>query len=165
MAKKVNLNINRETKKHYTEIEKQNIFDEICEIIINGKSLRYALNHLSNGKHIHATDFFRWLREDENKGKQYARATEERAELIFEDIFDIADDSSNDFIEVDNIQKVNSEHIQRSRLRVDARKWALSKMMPKKYGDKLDITSDGEKLKSDIPAINLKIDGKDIELK
>jgi len=36
--------------------------------------------------------------------------------------------------------------MQRSRLRVDVRKWALSKMNPKKYGDKVDHTTGGEKL-------------------
>jgi hypothetical protein len=39
---------------------------------------------------------------------------------------------------------LNGEHVQRSRLRLDARKWALSKMAPKKYGDKLELGGTGE---------------------
>jgi hypothetical protein len=45
------------------------------------------------------------------------------------------------------IEVVNTEHIQRSRLRVDARKWIASKLKPKKYGDKMDVTSDGKAIK------------------
>jgi hypothetical protein len=127
----------------YSIEEKQIIFDNICELIINGKSLRKALIEVGN---ISAQTFFIWIREDEDKSKQYARATTERAELMFEDMFDIADDSTSDFIETDLGKQFNSEHLQRSKLRVDTRKWALSKLMPKKYGDKLDLTTDGEKI-------------------
>jgi hypothetical protein len=126
----------------YSEQNKTKIFDSICEYIVNGKSLRTALKEVD----LPAKTFFIWLRDDEAKSKQYARATEERAELMFEDMFEIADDNSNDYIQTENGKTLNSEHIQRSRLRVDTRKWALSKLMPKKYGDKIDVTSDGEKI-------------------
>lgn len=58
---------------------------------------------------------------------------------------DIADDGSNDWMERFNKDGesigwvVNGEAVQRSKLRVDARKWALSKLLPKKYGDKIDV--------------------------
>ncbi len=39
--------------------------------------------------------------------------------------------------------QLNGEHVQRSRLRVDTRKWILSKLAPKRYGDKLQHTGDG----------------------
>ena len=61
----------------------------------------------------------------------------QRSEAMFEDILEIADDTSRDTIDTENGEKANSEWISRSRLRVDARKWMLSKMMPKKYGDKI----------------------------
>jgi len=38
---------------------------------------------------------------------------------------------------------VDHEHIQRARLRVDTRKWILSKMLPKVYGDKFQVGGDG----------------------
>jgi len=131
----------------YTDKDKQMIFDDICEMIINGKSLRKALNEVK----LPGKTFFVWLRNDEIKSKQYAQATIERAELMFEDMLDIADDSTNDFIEQDlgnglTVSKFNSEHVLRSRLRVDVRKWSLSKLMPKKYGEKIDLTTNGENL-------------------
>ena len=85
-----------------------------------------------------------WLTSDEY-GEQYTRAREDRAEGIFEEILDIADDGTNDMI-VDpetGAERLNSEHVQRSRLRVDTRKWMLGKMQPKKYGDKLDLNHGG----------------------
>ena len=128
----------------YSEQQKQDIFDSICDLIISGKSLRKALLEVT----LPAKTFFVWLRENDELSKQYARATTERAELMFEDMFDIADDSENDYTETELGKVFNSEHLQRSKLRVDTRKWALSKLMPKKYGDKLDVTTDGEKIQS-----------------
>ena len=63
---------------------------------------------------------------------------------MFEDIIDIADDSSQDrIVNEDGKEVMNSEFVQRSRLRVDARKWALSKLNPKKYGDASRLTLEG----------------------
>ena len=58
---------------------------------------------------------------------------------MFEEIIEIADESEND--KVNGV--LNSEAIQRSKLRVDARKWALSKMNPKKYGDSTTLKHEG----------------------
>ena len=131
----------------YSDKKKTDIFDVICDKIINGKSVRTVLNEIE--PKISPSTFFIWLREDELKSKQYEIATKERSELVFEDILDIADNSSNDYVENENGNLVlNAENIQRSRLRVDARKWILSKMNPKKYGDKTDITTNGKEIGS-----------------
>lgn len=67
---------------------------------------------------------------------------------------EIADNGLNDWMErnakEDKGWVANGEHIQRSRLRVDTRKWFLSKVLPKLYGDKLDITSDHKPLQVSI---------------
>ena len=148
-------------KHTYSEEQKQQIFDDICELIISGKSLRFALNEVS----LPAKTFFVWLRDNEVLSKQYARATTERAELMFEDMFDIADDGSNDWMEKKNDKgevagwSINGEHIQRSRVRIDTRKWALSKMMPKKYGDmiKIDYNQIDENVKTDVDFDEIKL--------
>ena len=119
----------------YSEIKKKEIFIDICLEITKGKSLR---NILKEEGMPSTSTFFVWLAEDEEKSKQYARACDIRAEVIFDEMLDIADDNTNDY--------VNSDNIQRSRLRVDTRKWMLSKLNPKKYSDKLqtdtNITGD-----------------------
>lgn len=131
----------------YTQEQKETIFNTIFETIENGKSLRYALSQIP----LSSKTFYEWIEEDEEKVKQYARATEERAEAILDEMIDIVDDSSNDVDEFEIIEgivstRTNNEVVQRSRLRYDARKWLVSKLNPKKYGDKLDVTTDGEKI-------------------
>lgn len=98
-----------------------------------------------------------WLLE---KGKneffqQYLRARNIQAETMFEEILDIADDGSNDYM---TITKGNNEYnvedrevTNRSKLRVEARKWYLSKVLPKKFGEKVDVTSGGKP----IPLLNV----------
>jgi Pyruvate/2-oxoacid:ferredoxin oxidoreductase gamma subunit len=89
--------------------------------------------------------FYQWLDNNTEKAKQYARATEVRADIIFDDILSIADENSNDtYINDNGIEVVNSDVIQRSRLRIDARKWVLSKLNPKKFGDKIQTEHSGE---------------------
>ena len=64
--------------------------------------------------------------------------------LLADEILEIADDSNRDLIErADGVLTVDHEHIQRARLRVDTRKWILSKMLPKVYGDKFQVGGDG----------------------
>ena len=49
-------------------------------------------------------------------------------------------------ISEDGRKSLDSEFAARSRIRIDARKWMLSKLQPEKYGDKMDYTSGGEKI-------------------
>lgn len=132
----------------YTPQEIETIFNQIClEITLDGVSLR---NVLKGEGMPDAVTFYKWLDEDDNKIKQYAGACARRADSIFEDIMIIADDQENDIIEVDGKEITNHNVINRSRLRVDSRKWILSKMNPKKYGDKVDLTSGGKKISNPI---------------
>lgn len=127
----------------YTPEQKEKIFNTIFDTIENGKSLRYALSQIP----LSSKTFFEWIDNDEEKVKQYARVTELRAEALLDEMFDIVDETSHDTITTDKGQEIpNGEWMQRSRLRYDARKWLVSKLNPKKYGDKLDVTTDGEKI-------------------
>lgn len=88
-----------------------------------------------------------WLTEDEALATQYARAKQEQAEYLAEELLEIADDGSNDWM-LSNAQNnpgwvANGEHLQRSKLRVDTRKWLMSKLLPKKYGDKQEVEHKG----------------------
>ena len=134
----------------YSVEEIERIFDLILERIEEGEALRSILK--DNGMPSTST-FYIWLESNETKSKQYARACELRADSIFDEIIEIADDSSYDVIVTDRGEVENKEFVSRSRLRVDARKWIASKLNPKKYGDKIDHTSGGEKL----PMVNFQI--------
>ncbi len=106
----------------------------ICVEISSGRSLRDICS--SEGMPDKAT-VFRWLAAHEDFRDQYARAREAQADAMLEDIFEIADqyDATKD--------KLDVEHINRAKLRIDTRKWVASKLRPKKYGDKVDHEHSG----------------------
>lgn len=96
---------------------------EICSLLADGKSLRKVCER--PGMPNKAT-VFRWLAQHDEFRDQYAKATETRADAIFEEMFDIADEVAEE-----------AAAVGKARLRIDTRKWALARMNPKKYGDKV----------------------------
>lgn len=112
--------------------------DKICEEIADGKSMRTIC---AQDGFPEMVTVFRWLRKHEDFCKQYVRAKDEQAEALIEDMIDIADDNHNDTITIKKgdkeIEIENREWVNRSRLRVDTRKWIASKLKPKKYGEKI----------------------------
>ena len=122
----------------------QELFDRICERIADGESLRTICkdDDMPNKGTV-----FRWLASDPKLGDQYARSREEQADFIFDEVLEIADDARNDWMERrgedDAGWVANGEHIQRSRLRIDARKWMAGKLRPKVYGEKLELGGAG----------------------
>jgi hypothetical protein len=77
------------------------------------------------------TTIFRWLRERTEFKQQYELAKEESAEALADEMNYIADHECTKDGEVD------STAIAHAKLRIDTRKWAASKLKPKKYGDKV----------------------------
>lgn len=80
---------------------------------------------------------------------QYAQARELGYQTMADELIEIADDGTNDWMlrqdkSGQTQEVVDSEHINRSRLRVDTRKWLLSKALPKLYGDKLSAELTGK---------------------
>lgn len=122
----------------------QELADQICSELAEGKSLRSVC--LASDMPDKST-VFRWLRSNEEFRDQYARAKEEAADALVEEMLDIADDATNDYQVVkskagNEYPVLNAEFAQRSRLRIDTRKWIASKLKPKKYGDRLDLTGE-----------------------
>lgn len=115
----------------------QEIADAICERIADGDSLRSICD--DEGFPNKAT-VFRWLAANTAFRDQYALSRESQADALFDDILSIADDGRNDWMErrgeEDAGWVANGEHMQRSKLRVDARKWMAGKLKPKVYGEK-----------------------------
>jgi len=135
----------------------QELADSIClEIATSSKSLRNICKELN----INVISILRWLSDTKHPEfcTQYARAKEVQADFLAEEMIEIADDSSNDTLITERGEVANSEWINRSRLRVETRKWIASKLKPKKYGQNIDITSGGEHIKQ-----TFIINGKEIE--
>lgn len=82
---------------------------------------------------------YRWLQSNAQFREQYARAREDQADTLADEIIAISDDGENDtYIDEDGKARIDHDAIARSKLRVDARKWVAAKMKPKKYGDKVE---------------------------
>lgn len=86
------------------------------------------------------------INDEQGFGARYTKAREIGYHSMADEIFDIADDGRNDWMDRHNERTgvtdtvPNNEHMNRSRLRVDTRKWFLSKVLPKIYGDKIAVT-------------------------
>jgi hypothetical protein len=123
----------------------------ICQELAEGRSLRSIC---AEEDMPHRSTVYDWL-DGSLHGfpDQYARARARQADTMLDEIIEIADDRSNDVQQVEiapevKVDRVDYEVINRSKLRVDARKWAMSKLAPKKYGDskQIDVTSKGERV-------------------
>jgi hypothetical protein len=113
----------------------QSTVARICEELASGRSLRSICD--DEGMPCQTT-VFKWLAADKDFAQQYARAREAQADAMLEEILAIADEGKNDtWTDDDGVVHTDHDVIARSRLRVDARKWAMSKMAPKRYGEKV----------------------------
>lgn len=146
----------------YTEKRKEKVFAQIIDEMVNeGRAIRDILKESWSPS---PSIFFKWLEDDENKAKQYARAHEAKAEILFDEMLHIAfTPEEGETIKMvqkgegknakKEMEKTKGDMLGHRKLKVDTIKWALSRMAPKKYSDKLDVTTDGEKLNSSIPLV------------
>lgn len=113
------------------------LIDSILTKVTEGKGLK----EIAKLESLDHTTILKWLIEDEDFSTRYARAKAVLMDLMAEEIIQISDHSEDD-----REAFVGINHIHRDKLKVDTRKWLMSKLAAKKYGDKLDVTSGGEKV-------------------
>lgn len=122
----------------------QEIADAICARLAEGESLRSVCRDPTMPD---KATFYRWIAANTILRDQYTRAKSDGCTALAEDAIDIADDGSNDWMSENDPEnpgyKLNGEHVQRSKLRVETRKWFLSKLQPKVYGDKSSVELSG----------------------
>lgn len=115
--------------------------NKICKHLAQGQTLRSICR--MEGMPPEST-VREWVVDDRNGfAAQYARARDIGLDAMADELMDVADDARNDWMlreDPDNPGfNFNGEHVQRSRLRVDTRKWYLSKLAPKRYGDRTHL--------------------------
>ena len=111
------------------------IADLICDRIAEGASLRQICQDANMPAR---STIFVWLEEHEGFARSYTLARQIQIEDLMDEILEIADDSSNDWIDREGpggkkYRVFNPDSIRRSKLRIGARKWLISKLMPKRY--------------------------------
>lgn len=122
----------------------QDVADIILERIADGESLRAIC---ADDAMPARSTVRRWLAAHEEFRHQYTLARVEQADTLFDEILNIADDGTNDWMAVnrgdDQRWVENGEALGRSRIRIDARKWLAGKLAPKKYGEKQSFELSG----------------------
>lgn len=96
----------------------------ICEQIALGRSLVSICKEPDTPAYSVVTE---WRNEDDAFAAKYARAREDQADFIADEVTDIAD---------------NEPDSNKARVMIDARKWKAGKLRPKVYGDKLSLDGD-----------------------
>lgn len=123
----------------------EDVCSEICFRLSNGESTR----KITRDDHMPAmATLFKWLNENNNFMERYTQAKKEMVECMASELTEIADDSTNDFYEKklkngEVAVAVDNELVNRSKLRVDTRKWVCERLMPNKYGLKQDLKVSG----------------------
>jgi hypothetical protein len=115
------------------------IAEEICDAIA---STSHGLRRLckENPHWPERRNIYHWLKKHKDFRHLYAQSKEFQVESLIDEILEIADDDSRDTItKIDENgsekENCNSEWINRSRLRIDTRKWLAAKLCPRIYGD------------------------------
>lgn len=122
----------------------EEIGDRICERLIEGESLR----SICRDEDMPTTSTVcKWLTRVPAFAEQYARAREQQADTLFDEILHIADTpllgrkikSTSD----GKVEEIEGDMIEHRRLQVDARKWMAGKMAPKKYAERVTNVHEG----------------------
>lgn len=119
----------------------QEMASRICLQMSEGRSLRSICREADMPV---ISTVMKWLREQPTFSEQYAQARDDRADAMFEDMITIADD----LLEVEQVTIRETEKgiqrdtksgdgVERARLMVQTRQWALARMAPKKFGDRV----------------------------
>ena len=136
-------------------------FEMILSRIMAGESLKQICESYDPPVSSRGV-FYDWLASDVAMADRYARACEVRSDHLFDEMLHIADTPligekrkimANQEVGPDGeegedtitrvVEITTGDMVEHRRLQIDARKWAIAKMQPKKYGDKLDVTHGG----------------------
>jgi hypothetical protein len=123
----------------------------ICELVAGTTlTLHQIARELGLG---HGGVILAWAHRHQDFGQQYARAREHQMQLRADELLEIADDTSNDWMEIETesgqvVRTLNHEHVKRSEVRIKTRMWLMQRYAPKVFGERLTLTdADGGSLK------------------
>lgn len=115
--------------------------NEICETLACGTDSIMTL--CDKNPHWPSLDVIRkWRINIPEFSAKYMSAKQHQIESIVDEILDIADDTSKDVVISGDNHKYDHDHISRTRIKIDTRKWLAAKLVPRLYGEKLNISAD-----------------------
>lgn len=127
-APKEKRSVGRPTKK--TDV----LMNELCALIAQkGMSVKAACKEVG----LNFSTFWDWLNADVEFANRYARAKELQAEAFADEIVEIADEPPELVVDDAGAARIDNAFVQYQRLRIESRKWVSARLLPKKYGDKI----------------------------
>jgi hypothetical protein len=142
MAVKANAKVKRKPGRPYGtgRLRTPENADRVCDLLEQGRTLRQIAKELG---FVSEAEIVRWGNDRERAlefTQRYARAMVARWERMADETIDIA----HEFVKEDVNGHTDTGRVQQLRLQIDTRKWLLSKVLPKKYGDKVttEVTGD-----------------------
>jgi hypothetical protein len=114
-------------------IDRKKVWIEILEAMANGASMSSVLKREGMPDYSWCT---KQIRDDPELQRAYNQALENRGALLAEQIFELADQPMPKGLDPREL----SAWVQKLKLQVDARRWASSRLLPKVYGDRLDMS-------------------------
>lgn len=117
---------------------------EIAAAICTDIAIGHTVAQAAGNAGIDPNTIYAWRLQHADFGEIFARAKAAQMDYFAEEIIEIADDGLNDWMQREarngSITVLNDEHVQRSRLRIDTRKWLMARMAPRRYGDRVALT-------------------------
>jgi hypothetical protein len=113
----------------------EDIADIICDRLMDGESLRAICRDPEMPAKI---TVLKWLAAHPHFATQYARARDEQADSLFDEMVDIANTPQQGIKVVTRpggTETTVADMIEHRKLQIDTRKWVIGKLRPKKYGD------------------------------
>ncbi len=111
---------------------------KLCDAVIDGMQGGLSCFKACQSAGVNHSTFMRWVNDDAALANRYARAREELIELMAQDLLEIADAP----VGSTDSGSTDGGAVQKQKLQIDTRKWLLSKLAPKKYGEKLEVSGD-----------------------
>jgi hypothetical protein len=120
--------------------EESALQDAICDAIsTQPRGMGAILEELGNP--INPSTFYRWLQQDDDLCKRYARARADQAQVMADEITQIADTTQEGVITTEkadgSVEIKRSDMLEHRKLRIESRKWLAAKLLPKVYGDRV----------------------------
>lgn len=116
--------------------ERRQIALAICARVANGEYLGKICKEPGMP---HTQTFWNWRNEDAVVFAAYAHAQEARAERLADQVVEVADEKPNHFIDDKGRERIDPGSVAHQKLRMDARKWVAAKLLPKRYGERIEL--------------------------
>lgn len=124
----------------YSQFEREELHTQVCALIEQGASTRAACEEVGVSRQA----WWEWVSSNTVDADQYARAREANAAWHAEGIVE----------EAERLGRIDPAY---AKVVVDAKKWVASRLHPRMWGDKLDVTSNGKEVSPIValPAVTL----------